>query len=313
MANESLTIRCSDSNSSLQLIVGICMTLINLLGNTFLVVVTLQAKDIYFTTKIVMIFQGISNLIVGVFVLLPLTTALTTNGWLLGDIYCAFYAYGINTWLLLCMFSGMCFNYDRYTFLTKPLKYYSLVTTRRTSFSVLGACILALSVSLPDGFICNWSAEWRCDYHTCVFIPTSDMKSNWLLGLTILRSSLIAVPITATVLSFIRVRILATIQVRKTRNTLTEGQENTYPKAKTRIHFKSLKPMILLSIFVIPSAFVFMFNSVYMCLKLTLIHRNAHFIVTIVSFVCTCPLVFIHYAINVPFRTAAHSMLSRRR
>ena len=295
----------------LEIIILSCTTGLIIVCNIFqTVVVVLADNELRVPTKIVMTSAGIANLFIALFIAVPLLTSLPENGWILGDYMCVSYAYGLSAWHLCSILSGLTFNVDRYIFLTRPLKYPFVVTTKRTLMSVVGCWVVAMSLSLSDGFVCHWRAEYRCQYYACIFLRSSSTQFKISLTLTILRLSMVLLPLTFTIFSAVQIRIIAIVHKRRIQNAVVNAGGHDGPRRR-HLHLRSLKPILLLSTAILFSFLPLVFNSFYISLGLTFVPRGFHYLVTLCTLLYPVGQLFLHYHVNAPFREAVKHLFKR--
>ncbi|XP_033631564.1 probable G-protein coupled receptor 21 [Asterias rubens] len=194
-------------------IVGACAwtitTVLILFFNTMCLIILPKVGEFHHSTRIFLQSMTVSDLMLGVFFYFPMTGIwLTGSGvWPYGDALCYIQAWMIRQALPACSISLLLVTTDRYIAVVYPLKYKTLLTSRRAKIIV---CILWIMTNIYT-LILTALSQWKNKYNDVLFLCQFGETTNTLAAFIVTVLTLFVVVV--IILMYVQILHIARSQV----------------------------------------------------------------------------------------------------
>ena len=151
--NATVVIKEEDVDIKLShVIIFLTITTLILIGNTFTIMALRKVRKLKYTTKLFILSLSGADLVVGIFLIPLRLNSLFHAPWSKTAYWCRLsISFNILN-LLASMLSLLLISIERMIYVTEPMKYHLIVTTRRSIIAIISVWILAFNISFVPIF-----------------------------------------------------------------------------------------------------------------------------------------------------------------
>ena len=225
------------------------ITLLILLGNTLCLLVLERIKSMPESTKILLISLTISDLGIGLFVVLPLIGSAYLDDWPYSPGFCLLQAFLVELFTNVGLFTVTAVSLERYLAVSQPFRFPGVLTRVRSLVAVVALWVLSMVQPIILGLGSNWSPRFDTSYELCRYVEEG-LASEFFLYTSV--SLLVFIPYVLTLILYYRLvkianhhaaRIFAVVS--GPNDTAVDQSSRKKPRA-SRINTKAAKTFLVI-------------------------------------------------------------------